>query len=65
MQRGSIVSAREKLIASACEKAIAPANEKAIASVREKVIASVNFRGDWWLMQRGSTVNFHMENSKY
>ena len=20
--------------------------------------------GDWWLMQRGSTVNFHMENSK-
>ena len=50
-------------IASACEKVITSAHEKVIASVCEKVIASVD-PGDWWSMQRGSTVNFQMKNSK-
>ena len=50
-------------LASACEKVITSAHEKAIASVCVKVIASVD-PGDWWSMQRGSTVNFHMKNSK-
>ena len=55
-ERGSTVSACEKVITSAHEKAI----------------TSAHWKGDclcWsWgvdeMMQRGSTVNFHMENSK-
>ena len=55
MQRGSTVSACEKVIASVHEKGIASANEKVIASVDPGRI------NDWC---RGSTVNFHMKNSK-
>ena len=47
---------------SACEKVITSVHEKVITSAHEKVIASVD-PGDW-LMQRGSTVNFYMKNSK-
>ena len=42
MQRGSTVSACQKVIASMHEKVITSAHEKVIASVNEKAITSVD-----------------------
>ena len=55
MQRGSTVSACQKVIALLHMKRWSPLHMKRWLPLDP---------GDQWLMQRGSTVNFHMKNSK-